>query len=376
MLQVFDEGRLTDGKGNTISVPDAIFIMTSNLVQDEIRQAIKEGQYLLRPDGVADAISTGSSSTTELKGASTQRLEAQRGRVPSNVTGVGGVPSIVASSESDGRSLRTPPANDDDASTPSSDADSTATTSRVSAEVGTLSIPNTVATIVPAPATSDVDPAAVSLVAKSTDEFLRHAIHPILKRHFRREEFLGRINDIVVFHPLLDADLRQTVVTELGRWRVKAYERHQIVLRWSERLVQSLQSGYDERYGYRSMIYTVEKRVVNLLAAAHERDEIGKGSVVELDVVDDQPAGGKGTRPVQAHQTVVIKSISQQSNADQTDVEGDKKRWYEDKSHTRAQHESQLVRRCSHVLVVHAGSVSFEALISELSERTHRVAWR
>jgi hypothetical protein len=33
MLQVFDEGRLTDGQGHTVNCPNAVFIMTSNLVQ-------------------------------------------------------------------------------------------------------------------------------------------------------------------------------------------------------------------------------------------------------------------------------------------------------------------------------------------------------
>ncbi|XP_069129384.1 mitochondrial disaggregase-like [Argopecten irradians] len=36
MLQLFDEGRLTDGKGKTIDCKDAIFIMTSNLASEEI----------------------------------------------------------------------------------------------------------------------------------------------------------------------------------------------------------------------------------------------------------------------------------------------------------------------------------------------------
>uniref|UniRef100_A0AAZ3RWE2 Uncharacterized protein n=1 Tax=Oncorhynchus tshawytscha TaxID=74940 RepID=A0AAZ3RWE2_ONCTS len=38
MLQLFDEGRLTDGKGKTIECKDAIFIMTSNVASDDIAQ--------------------------------------------------------------------------------------------------------------------------------------------------------------------------------------------------------------------------------------------------------------------------------------------------------------------------------------------------
>jgi hypothetical protein len=32
LLQLFDEGRLTDGRGRTISCKNATFVMTSNLV--------------------------------------------------------------------------------------------------------------------------------------------------------------------------------------------------------------------------------------------------------------------------------------------------------------------------------------------------------
>lgn len=38
LLQLFDEGRLTDGQGKTIECKDAIFIMTSNLASEEIAQ--------------------------------------------------------------------------------------------------------------------------------------------------------------------------------------------------------------------------------------------------------------------------------------------------------------------------------------------------
>lgn len=38
LLQLFDEGRLTDGKGKTIECKNAIFVMTSNLASQEIAQ--------------------------------------------------------------------------------------------------------------------------------------------------------------------------------------------------------------------------------------------------------------------------------------------------------------------------------------------------
>lgn len=38
LLQLFDEGRMTDGQGKTIECKEAIFVMTSNLASDEIAE--------------------------------------------------------------------------------------------------------------------------------------------------------------------------------------------------------------------------------------------------------------------------------------------------------------------------------------------------
>jgi hypothetical protein len=51
VTQVFDEGRLTDGQGTTIECPNAVFIMTSNLLQDQIREHMGTGE--LRPPAEA-----------------------------------------------------------------------------------------------------------------------------------------------------------------------------------------------------------------------------------------------------------------------------------------------------------------------------------
>ncbi len=43
LLQVFDDGRLTDGKGNTIDFKNTIIIMTSNIASEHILDALEEG---------------------------------------------------------------------------------------------------------------------------------------------------------------------------------------------------------------------------------------------------------------------------------------------------------------------------------------------
>lgn len=52
-------------------------------------------------------------------------------------------------------------------------------------------------------------------------EFKDTVIQPILKRHFRRDEFLGRINEIVYFLPFTDNELHQLVTRQLKYWASK-----------------------------------------------------------------------------------------------------------------------------------------------------------
>jgi len=86
---------------------------------------------------------------------------------------------------------------------------------------------------------------------------------------------LGRINEIVYFLPFSRAELIELVARELKTWAKRAKERHMIELKWDREVLSVLADGYDVHYGARSIKYEVERRVVNQLAAAHERGELG-----------------------------------------------------------------------------------------------------
>lgn len=97
-----------------------------------------------------------------------------------------------------------------------------------------------------------------------------------MKNHFRRDEFLGRINEIIYFLPFSRSELIKLVARELEAWATKAKERHMIELKWDCEVLSILADGYDIHYGARSIKYEVERRVVNQLAAAHERGQLGE----------------------------------------------------------------------------------------------------
>lgn len=171
---MFDEGRLTDGKGTTVDCRDAIFIMTSNLAQTEIA----DHANTLRAEGI-------------------------------NV----------------GR-------NDEETS--------------------------------------------------QAKQFINTTIYPILRDHFRRDEFLGRINEVLFFLPFTTEELKKIVEMELERWQKRALDRHRITMSWTKEVVEALAEGYNIRYGARSIKHEVEKRVVNQIAKAHELDQLVEGGSVQF----------------------------------------------------------------------------------------------
>jgi hypothetical protein len=56
---------------------------------------------------------------------------------------------------------------------------------------------------------------AVEESSSVTKKFMNHTIYPILRNHFQRDEFLGRINEVLLFLPFTDGELRAIVEMEL-----------------------------------------------------------------------------------------------------------------------------------------------------------------
>merc|ERR1711994_1217654 len=114
--------------------------------------------------------------------------------------------------------------------------------------------------------------------------FKEKVVQPILKYHFGRDEFLGRINEIVYFLPFSRQELFQLVDRELQFWAKKAKEKHDINLVWDNGVLNNLADGYNVYYGARSIKHEVERRVVAELALAHEQDKLTTGSEVRLSM--------------------------------------------------------------------------------------------
>ncbi|THD23148.1 caseinolytic peptidase B protein [Fasciola hepatica] len=115
-------------------------------------------------------------------------------------------------------------------------------------------------------------------------DFKEKVMRPILRHNFLRDEFLGRINEMVYFLPFSTSELTQLVNRCLEAWRDKAKQRHSIDLTWDREVIDLIVDGYDVYYGARSIMYEVERRIISVLALADEQGLIHPGCRVQVSV--------------------------------------------------------------------------------------------
>lgn len=106
--------------------------------------------------------------------------------------------------------------------------------------------------------------------------------YPILREQFKRDEFLGRINQIVTFLPLSDEEIGKVIDVELNLWRKRALEQHGIKVTWTEEVVAKLARAYDINYGARSVANQVHHVAIQLLAQAQVQGLISENGYARL----------------------------------------------------------------------------------------------
>ena len=114
---------------------------------------------------------------------------------------------------------------------------------------------------------------------------------------FFRPEFLNRVDEIIIFEPLTETELRQIVDIMLrevarapGRARASTLELTDAA---KEALVKE---GYDRVYGARPLRRTIERRVENPLAKRILAGEFAEGDHVVVDYADGEYAFAKARR--------------------------------------------------------------------------------
>ena len=203
LLQVLDDGRLTDNKGRTVDFKNTILIMTSNVGADIIQ-------------GYMERLPLEDAWTDENRLSDTIRSAAQRS-----------APSLP---------------------------------SRQTAE----------------------DSPRASMLAECRTEVLE-----VLKRTVR-PEFLNRIDEVIMFEPLSQTDIREILRMQIRDLQQKLGE-NGVTVRFTEGFEDYMSTkGYEPQYGARPIKRLMQKELINLLAKSILDGHVRRDSEILVDVLDGQ----------------------------------------------------------------------------------------
>jgi len=107
-----------------------------------------------------------------------------------------------------------------------------------------------------------------------------------LLRQTIRPEFLNRVDEIIMFHPLLRKEIRNIINIQLKHLQQLVAENN-IHLAFSDYLVDFLaENGYDPQFGARPLKRLIQKEIINQLSKRILAGDIDKTKPVLVDVFD------------------------------------------------------------------------------------------
>jgi ATP-dependent Clp protease ATP-binding subunit ClpB len=116
---------------------------------------------------------------------------------------------------------------------------------------------------------------------------MKAAVMEIVGSHFR-PEFINRIDDVVVFHPLGRDQIRAIASLQTDILRKRLQERD-ISLQLTDAALDLLgEAGFDPVYGARPLKRAIQSQLENPLAQAILAGQFGPGSQVQVDARDGQ----------------------------------------------------------------------------------------
>lgn len=106
-------------------------------------------------------------------------------------------------------------------------------------------------------------------------------------KHFLRPEFMNRIDEVVLFTPLLQKEIKGIIKIQLNILQNKLKSQG-ITLEFTEYALDFLsQHGFDIQFGARPLKRLIQKEVINVLSKKIIAGEINSAKTVTVDVFDD-----------------------------------------------------------------------------------------
>ena len=118
---------------------------------------------------------------------------------------------------------------------------------------------------------------------------MKSAVMDVVGTHFR-PEFINRVDESVVFHPLQQSQIRGIAEIQLGALKQRLAER-ELTLELSDAFMDHLVSaGFDPVYGARPLKRAIQQELENPLAQRILSGEFAPGDVISVDLEEGEPA--------------------------------------------------------------------------------------
>lgn len=126
------------------------------------------------------------------------------------------------------------------------------------------------------------------LEGKDIDEVVeatKEEVMNLLKQTVR-PEFLNRVDDVIMFHPLMRREIKGIIRIQLQNLK-KQLQQQGIDLQFTDYTLDYLaERGFDPQYGARPLKRVIQKEIINLLSRKIIAGEIDKSKTVWIDVFD------------------------------------------------------------------------------------------
>lgn len=147
-----------------------------------------------------------------------------------------------------------------------------------------------------------VDPKQLGFVTVSDEtkehEKMKSNVMDELKRTFK-PEFLNRIDDIIVFHALSEANVKGITGLMLKELKNRVQTQMDIELKFTDHAKKYIfGKGYDKKYGARPLKRAIQTYVEDVLAEAMLRGDVKKGDTVTVSTKKKKEADGKTTEKI------------------------------------------------------------------------------
>jgi len=124
------------------------------------------------------------------------------------------------------------------------------------------------------------------LAGEENYDVMKASVLEIVAQHFR-PEFMNRVDDIVVFHPLGREHIRAIVDIQLGYLHARLADREMTIVLSDAARDKLADAGFDPVYGARPLKRAIQQQVENPLAQEILQGRFNPGDTIEIGVSED-----------------------------------------------------------------------------------------